>query len=761
MARRRRPIRIDQSIRGVSAGGNVRQIVRVGPENELDSAAGLLAEKVLADLENEVGCQELNRPHPIGIRWSRTERPGAELRGTAGRQTLRDGDVTQISALIRELPRRQLVVLGRRGAGKSVLALLVARDMARSRKPGEPVPVLLPLSSWRPRLDLHTWMAKRILAICPELATDYDRETAARLVERGRVIPILDGLDELPRALHAPAIEAIDKAVPDTVPLMVTCRAGDYERAVAASGQYLTRAEVVRLEEVKPTTAVAFLRESATSQDRWEPVFDHLQAEPDSPLAEALASPLMLYLARTAYRPSDKDPADLLRYENQEAIESHLLENYVSTVYAESSRRRHRPRQVRRWLEFMARRMRDQNTVDFTWRQVISPFTVPLFALVYGTLCGWFWYLFFGVTAALVTFSVTGIASAVLVFFLRMNDRQERDEDHGDLTSTLRRQALATALVSAVGAGSTMLLAALWLNAEVGVAPGVAWRYGVILGLGFGSAVLLGSSWVSYVVSHVWFWLTRRLPRPWRLADFLEEGHRLGVLRPAGPAYQFRNVRLLEQLSGTAWSPDVAEDEPQQAVAEEAPWWRRWIQPVKTMGVLLGLMMMVIAFLFLFADSVASQQELSYRSGHQPASFIRCDPYDPQGTGGCVVRDTTHTWTLQAASTMDTVFDAPSMDRYSGLRVDALNGILKADGCSGTSVQVLLTVGDLRLRPFVLRDGTSRSAPVAGFGGDSPAIGPVRITLRRLDGRPCALRVHWSNPGIHIDRYGDVRRRLS
>ncbi|MGY0234199.1 hypothetical protein [Longispora urticae] len=64
------------------------------------------------------------------------------------------GDVHQVAAVWREeVPRRQLVVLGEPGAGKTVLVLALARGLLETPEAGEPVPVLIPVSSWNPNAE--------------------------------------------------------------------------------------------------------------------------------------------------------------------------------------------------------------------------------------------------------------------------------------------------------------------------------------------------------------------------------------------------------------------------------------------------------------------------------------------------------------------------------------------------------------------------------------------------------------------------------
>jgi hypothetical protein len=61
-------------------------------------------------------------------------------------------------------------------------------------------------------------------------------------------------------------------------------------------------------------------------------------ARPDSPVAKALSTPLWVALARAVYVPVARQPAELLdesRFPDESAIENHLIEGYLPSVYAE------------------------------------------------------------------------------------------------------------------------------------------------------------------------------------------------------------------------------------------------------------------------------------------------------------------------------------------------------------------------------------------------------------------------------------------
>ncbi|NUT93942.1 MAG: hypothetical protein HOY78_18170 [Saccharothrix sp.] len=168
---------------------------------------------------------------------------------SAGDRTL--GDVW------REVPSKQLLVVGDPAQGKTSGVLLLTPELLAQRSESDPVPVLLPISSWNPAEHLHAWAARRLADDYPAL-TDrriYGPDAPLRLVLDRRVVLVLDGLDELPRDLRGSAVEALNYAAVGDYPLIVTCRRADFEQIGSERLPLLPRAMVVAARPVAATTA--------------------------------------------------------------------------------------------------------------------------------------------------------------------------------------------------------------------------------------------------------------------------------------------------------------------------------------------------------------------------------------------------------------------------------------------------------------------------------------------------------------------------
>ncbi|GAB3831853.1 NACHT domain-containing protein [Dactylosporangium cerinum] len=321
------------------------QVQPVDPAGMLGRAVDALAVEVARQWRAELSARGLGHLDPSAVRWATTSRPvgvppeeivgGDRLPPSPVRVTrLRlSGRVEDMARMLANSPARQVAIIGSPGSGKSTLAMLLTLGLLARRQPGDPLPVLVTVSSWDPgREHLDTWLVRRLVELYPALGArgGYGPDAAMWLVDRGLVVPVLDGLDEMAGPAQAPAITALTAAVGRDRPLVVTCRADEYQRAVAQAGSPLARAAVVEIEPVSAADAAAYLPEGQLDgAARWRPVLAHLAAEPDGGLAHVFRTPLMVYLARTAYRAPGSNPAELLTFTEPGNVELHLEDKTI------------------------------------------------------------------------------------------------------------------------------------------------------------------------------------------------------------------------------------------------------------------------------------------------------------------------------------------------------------------------------------------------------------------------------------------------
>jgi DNA-binding SARP family transcriptional activator len=340
------------------------------PEDRLELAAQTLARAVRWQWQDEIALLQLSDPRPVPVRWT-----GPDL-------DLPADDIAGFASAFQALDRRRLVALGPAGSGKTTLAVMLTVELAARRQPGDPVPVLLSLSSWQPgQQHLHAWLRRQLAEQYPVLLDDarFGPTAVADLVADRRILPILDGLDEVPAPWRPAVIRAINRATLAGDAYVLTSRAAEH-RAAVTGGEQLTAATIIQAQPVRLTDAAGYLRASAALQSRgqpWEPVLTELAARPGGPLATALTSPLVLMLARQVYA-GPRDPAELLdgaRFPDREAIEGHLLDTLVPTLvdqdtHRDSGRTAAHDRVFHDRLVFLARHARRLETYDLAWWQL-------------------------------------------------------------------------------------------------------------------------------------------------------------------------------------------------------------------------------------------------------------------------------------------------------------------------------------------------------------------------------------------------------
>jgi hypothetical protein len=294
-----------------------------------------------------------------------------------------------------------------------VLLILLLLALSEHRQPGDPVPVLFSLASWDPRRqDLYAWMADQLTrdhrglrAPAPDDLEQSSNATLAHALLGSRLIlPVLDGLDELPEALRYQALSAINRALPLKQPLVLSSRTAEYHDALSRSegfGVTLNGAAGIRLLPLDAAQAAAYLqgdagRPGTASAARWHRVIALLGT--DAASAQALSTPLGLFLARTIYNPrpgenptSTAHPDELLdleRFPTRAAVEAHLFAAFVPAAYRAPTR--WKPERAERTLNFLASHLEHtrRGTPDLAWWQLHDALPKGLLALVAGCMAG-------------------------------------------------------------------------------------------------------------------------------------------------------------------------------------------------------------------------------------------------------------------------------------------------------------------------------------------------------------------------------------
>ncbi|MGW1976854.1 NACHT domain-containing protein [Streptomyces sp. NPDC001889] len=359
------------------------------PPRDAGEVADQLADSVSGQWTEEATARELREPRVIPLSWAATERQVAAraeaIFGTRTGRVLRmslegrlEGDFSTACAQLADgygrIPSGRLVVLGEPGGGKTVLALMLTLGLLAQRAPQGPVPVMLSVSSWDPvNKSLDDWITDTLAA------QYYGGQTHAPrlLLSRQMLLPVLDGLDEIPEAARRNAVRALNAACGDGRGLVLTCRSTEYQDVIEGGSAPLRRAPVVEVAAVPVVDAVNYLAEVDWPEGvDWRPVYARLDEHPEGAAATALSTPLTLTLARSVYRNCGRDPAELLDFDSRHGVEDHLVDHIIPAAYApapgslplpDDDTWQRNAEQAERYLTFLATHLHGYGERDLAW----------------------------------------------------------------------------------------------------------------------------------------------------------------------------------------------------------------------------------------------------------------------------------------------------------------------------------------------------------------------------------------------------------
>jgi hypothetical protein len=253
---------------------------------------------------------------------------------------------------------------------------------------------------------------------------------------------------------------------------------------------------------------------------------------------QALATPLMAGLARVIYNPRPGElagplpnPEELCGPDTADRteVESRLLDAFILAAYRDKPARREK---AQKRLVFLARHLECSiGGTDLAWWQL--SWAVPIlkrrarWAHVYGPKGAIIVGRIFDESPSGRDFQLSEGAAMSPAASLAVNFRQ----------------SILGAVVTGIWVAVLIVIVATVLFADPGDGLGGGILFGIV-------AIVLSffqAAWPQYEIARAWLALRRRLP--WRLMAFLADAHRRGVLRQAGPVYEFRHIELQHRLA--------------------------------------------------------------------------------------------------------------------------------------------------------------------------------------------------------------------
>lgn len=328
------------------------------------SSAKVLADRV-KDGEAKVLRQLLGGDRPrINLTFVRQSATARGAAAPPAGHTFGDG-LPVVLEYYHSTRNRRLAITGAAGAGKTVLALELMLALIEDRGEDDRVPVRISLAQWNTTQPLSSLLVQRLVD-----AYSFSAREAAGLVAHGKVLPVLDGLDEMdplladgtpnPQAPRArAALEKLNDYQDglDAGALVLTCRTEHYDALALSSDSRLIDAARVAIAPIDTHRAVDYLRTRILDTPRWQPLIDHLDTQPASPLATTLSTPWRLCLTASVYH-RDGNPSELLHHTDGPDLDEHLLSRYLPATIANTHNPHHyQPDDVHRWLHHLTRHL--------------------------------------------------------------------------------------------------------------------------------------------------------------------------------------------------------------------------------------------------------------------------------------------------------------------------------------------------------------------------------------------------------------------
>jgi len=465
-----------------------------------------------------------------------------------------------------ERAQQELLILGEPGAGKSTQLLVLAKHLLEQAEQDgtQPLPVVLPLSSWATKqLPLHNWLVEQVA-----LLYNVSGRVSQQWLQREWLLPLLDGLDEVEEAKRPACIAAINFYHREHVqPLVVCSRTNEYEAASTHECLVLHTAVVVQ--------PLSLQQVNTYLEGIGRPVVALRAAlKNNTELAELATTPLMLQVLILTYQGTEVQ--ELAQKEVQ--LQQQIWDDYVERmVNRKGDTKRYPLGTTITSLGWLAHEMRRHNQVIFFLEQLdpnwLPPKTRVLYRWSFWLVAGLFFGLVIGLPLGLVAGLVEGLVAGLLFGLLAMMAADEEESTGLGKWPSIGLFWLTFWLI--LGLLLTLALA-LVFGLYFGLVAGL--RYGLVAGLhtvlvtilndlGLGllpmlvaSALVLGllsglgAALQRYTLG---FSLWRTSLLPWQAVPFLEDATARILLRRVGRGYSFTHRLLLDYFADLDVHPSL------------------------------------------------------------------------------------------------------------------------------------------------------------------------------------------------------------
>ncbi len=249
----------------------------------------------------------------------------------------------------------RLLILGEPGSGKTTILLKLAKELVERAQYDEnhPIPVLFSLSSWKKySQSIQDWLVE-------QLREKYGvrKDIGKKLTDNQKIIPLLDGLDEIAAERQELCIRKINDFLHSETwsnPLVVCSRTEQYQYHEIL----LQLNNSIELCPFTPQQVYQYLNNTG-NRKLWDTI-SH-----DFHLSQLATIPLLLNIIALSIEEISVETWQ--QYPENERL-SYLLEAYIRRMLRESYQyngKRPKHQQTRNWLGWLAHQLVEENQTEF------------------------------------------------------------------------------------------------------------------------------------------------------------------------------------------------------------------------------------------------------------------------------------------------------------------------------------------------------------------------------------------------------------